>query len=173
MRRYSSINKQPCLKADTSMKLVFFIALAVSGCSIKVHKFQEFDASKSVEVEEWTIGRVYKQNGEMIKADEMAEHFKKSPATATVMDNHTLLFWSAVILSGVGSGFIGHSLGTAWAGGDANLALAGAGAAILGGSYYLATEADDKVIEAVRMHNESLQKAEGRTTWLRFSVAQW
>ncbi|MAU26781.1 MAG: hypothetical protein CMH45_05175, partial [Muricauda sp.] len=68
------------------------------------------------------------------------------------------------IMGFVGGGLVGWPVGTAIGGGDANWALAGVGAGLIGVSIPISSSANKKTKQAVDVYNSSL----GTTTFIEY-----
>ena len=159
--------------SPVSWTCLLVATFSLQGCAINIVKPVAFNPSKPIEVEELTIGRTFKQDGKLVNGASMVEYFEGSPATSVVMSHHSAYFWSGILTGAMGGALVGFNLGMALGGGKPNLPVMGLGAGLCGASYFLGSTADQEVLDATYLHNQSLSQPRARTTWLRFPVAQW
>jgi hypothetical protein len=146
---------------------LLWLAAIFQACTIKIQKLKDFDPTSPVVVEKTDVGKVYKQNGEWLNAQTMADHFSDSSATRDVVRFHSMYMITGVSLGAAGGALLGYNLGIALAGRKVNYGTVGVGVLAATGGIALGNEADKKLSKAVEIHNRSFEKPQAASYLFR------
>ena len=112
--------------------------------------------AQRIEMQKVSGGYKYTQNGNQLKMRDLAKTLETNQQAFGMIKKAQSNQSLAAVIGFVGGGLIGWPIGTAIGGGDANWALAGVGAGLIGVSIPLSSGANKKAKQAVETYNASL-----------------
>ncbi|WP_350292611.1 hypothetical protein [uncultured Croceitalea sp.] len=129
-----------------------------------------FCSAQLIEMQKVSGGYKYSQNGNQLKMRDMVNIMEPNQQAFNFIKKAQSNQSLASVIGFIGGGLVGWPIGTAIGGGDANWALAGVGAALIGVSIPISSSANKKAKQAVEVYNLSLGATAfmGHKTQLRF-----